>query len=181
MNRTRQLTGHLNNRCLTCFTVSLRLLGNRLRVDVIAFCQRVAGIQLPNRATVPYASSHQPVRDGLIHRLLNIGKQTRNASIGLWDFGCAGVEQVVQVGLNVVLQPVEPVAFVEEITAGHDALLQDGRIVLVVHKYVAVFGIQRRRLIGGQGFIGDPRLLLEFQGNGGVAAVEIHRERATES
>lgn len=67
MNRTRQLTGHLNNRCLTGFAVCLRLLGNRLRVDVIAFCQRIAGIQLPDRAAIPYTGSHQPVCDRLIH------------------------------------------------------------------------------------------------------------------
>lgn len=141
-------------------------------------CQRIAGIQLPDWATVPDAGSHQPVRHGLIHRLLNIGQKTCNTRIGLRHFGCTGVQQVIQVGLNVVLQPVEPVALIKEITAGHDALLQDCRIVLVIHKHVAFFGIQRRRLSSRESFVSDPRLLFKFQGNGGIAAVEIHRKRA---
>lgn len=65
MNRPRQLTGHLNNRRLTRFAVGLRLFGNRLCIHVIAFCQRVAGVQLPDWAAIPYTRSDKTIRNRL--------------------------------------------------------------------------------------------------------------------
>ena len=152
-----------------------------MRIHVIAFGQRIAGIQLSDRATIPHASRYQTVRDGLIHGLFNVGKQTGHTGISLRNFGGAGVKQVIEVGLNVVLQPVEPVALVEEVTVRHDTLLQDRRVVGVVHEHVRILRIHSRRLSYRQRFVGYARFLFEFQGNGGIAAVEIDSKRATES
>ena len=93
----------------------------------------------------------------------------------------AGVKQVIEVGLNVVLQPVEPVALVEEVTVRHNTLLQDRRVVGVVHEHVRILRIHSRRLSYRQRFVGYARFLFEFQGNGSIAAAEIDSKRATKA
>lgn len=156
------------------FVVCLCLFGNWLCVDVIVFGQCIVGIQLFNWVIVLYVSSYQFVCYGLIYRLFNIGQQMCYICIGLWYFGCVGVEQVIQVGLYVVLQLVEFVVFVEEIFVGYDVLLQDCCIVLVIYKYVVFFGIQCCCLISCQSFVSDFWFLFKFQDNGGIVVVEIY-------
>jgi hypothetical protein len=134
-------------------------------------------VPVDQSATIPHTSRHQPVSHRLVHRLLDVSQQTGNASVGLWNFGGAGIEQVIQVGLHVVLQPVEAVALIEEITVSHYALLDDGGVVLVIDEDVTVDRVNGVCLRQRQRFVGYTRLLFEFQGDGGIAAREIHRER----
>ncbi|MCY1545388.1 hypothetical protein D9M68_813290 [compost metagenome] len=100
--------------------------------------------------------------------------------VGLRNLRGAGVQQVVDGGLQVVLQPVEAMTLIEEIATRHDAFLNDGGVVVVVDEHVAVLRLQCRSLSRVQALCRDARLLLELQGDGRVVALEIHSERAAE-
>ncbi len=61
MNGTGQFCGHLNGHAFTRFTVRLQLVIHARCIDVIAFGQGVAGIQLPNRTTCPFTWANNPL------------------------------------------------------------------------------------------------------------------------
>ncbi|MNY55819.1 hypothetical protein D3C86_1918300 [compost metagenome] len=71
-------------------------------------------------------------------------------------------------------------ALVEEITVGHNALLQYRRVVRIVDKDIGAFSIYSGRLPNSQRFVRYRRFLLELKGDGGVATVEINSKRPTE-
>ena len=64
-------------------------------------------------------------------------------------------------------------ARVEEVSVTHHPFLQDRRVVVVVDKHVAVFGLQRQCLGLRQRFRDDAGFLLEFQSDRGIEAAEI--------
>jgi hypothetical protein len=53
---------------------------------------------------------------GFIEHQLNVRNTGSGPGVGLRDFGCAGIERVEVGSLYRVLQPVEAVTLVEEIT-----------------------------------------------------------------
>ena len=68
---------------------------------------------------------------------------------------------------------------IKEITVRHHTLLDNCRIVGVVDVDVTVDGINGCGLRGCQRLVGNTRLGFKLQCDRGIAAGEIHRERAT--
>ena len=72
-------------------------------------------------------------------------------------------------------------AFVKKPAARHRAVLQNCLAVVVQHKHIAVFLLERSGLLGAQLLAGHAHLFLEHQRDSGIAGTEVDAERPAEN
>ena len=72
-------------------------------------------------------------------------------------------------------------ALIEKPAAGHRAVLQNRLAVVVQHKHIAVFALERSGLLSAELFTRHANLLLEHQRDSGIAGAEVDAERPAEN